>query len=703
MPVNLLNEHTLNNYLTDLVYQGTPTPSYTAGDFKSVDYVTEHKDGIVKAILSQYMKHRLRSFLTDKPDVPFLKKVDMCDDLPEWAKKALSERKDVFEFVASRMTQETIDDIISIRDFLYSVAENYVDKVINASKKTETAPRIRLDCLKANREYDTFEKALNQAQKWHEIMARRAMEKAKETDLYAKSSEGTKFEMDLSNGMKAYRLTTPEALDFESNYMGHCVGKGSYDEGLIKGTLEIYSIRDKNGEPHATLEIKKGKVYQCKGKGNKTPVARYIPAIQRFVEAKNYDIESDAKNVGLIKADGKYYDIWNLPKGLVIKGNLDFSKMGLEKLPDLSTIRVEGDFYCTGNKLSSLNGSPQYIGGNFYCRGNVLTSFNGAPEKINGDFDCSDNCLESLEGLPQIGGSLNCSDNSLTSLKGAPEIIHGNFNCVGNELNTLEGAPKRVEGYFKCSDNHLVSLVGCPEFIGKDFDCSRTKIKTLDGFTCREIKGDFLCFSCNLTSLVGSPEIVDGNFSCANNSLSSLEGAPRQVGAVFSCKENRLRTLEGAPCVVNGSFVCSKNILTSLQGSPQSVGNIFDCNENRLTTLAGGPSVVGNDFLCKKNQLTSLEGGPRTVLGTFDCSHNQLPTLAGAPEQIPGSFFCSYNRLKSLEHLPKVAKCVYCSDNQIRSIENIKSRVMGTIFAHNNPIRENLFEKLKQRFFNKSR
>ena len=83
MPVNLLNEKDLNNYLTDVVYQGQETPLYTSGDFKSIDYVRQNKDGIAKAILAQYIKHRLRLHLMDKANVPYLSKVQMSDDLPD--------------------------------------------------------------------------------------------------------------------------------------------------------------------------------------------------------------------------------------------------------------------------------------------------------------------------------------------------------------------------------------------------------------------------------------------------------------------------------------------------------------------------------------------------------------------------------------------------------------------------------------------
>lgn len=51
--------------------------------------------------------------------------------------------------------------------------------------------------------------------------------------------------MEIDNNLTLYRLKTPEALDFESKQMGHCISAGSYDTYVQKGMIEIYSIRDK--------------------------------------------------------------------------------------------------------------------------------------------------------------------------------------------------------------------------------------------------------------------------------------------------------------------------------------------------------------------------------------------------------------------------------------------------------------------------
>ena len=111
----------------------------------------------------------------------------------------------------------------------------------------------------------------------------------------------------------------------------------------------------------------------------------------------------------------------------VIKGDVDLSHLHLEKLPDfLEEVIVEGDFLCSNNSLTSLEGAPKKVGGGFYCHNNSLTSLEGAPK--------------------EVGGNFSCGNNSLTSLKGAPKEVGGHFSCDNNPLITLEGLPKEIGG-----------------------------------------------------------------------------------------------------------------------------------------------------------------------------------------------------------------------------------------------------------------
>ena len=96
--------------------------------------------------------------------------------------------------------------------------------------------------------------------------------------------------------------------------------------------------------------------------------------------------------------------------------------------------------------------------GDFDCSNQQLTSLNGAPSEVNGDFRCLDNQLTSLEGAPsEVDGDFNCSRNELTSLKGAPSEVGGSFVCYRNQLTSLKDIHKqihRIDGYLDVS--------GCP-------------------------------------------------------------------------------------------------------------------------------------------------------------------------------------------------------------------------------------------------
>ncbi len=463
MPVNLINEKALNEYLSDIAYHGQEMETFTKGEFNSPAYVEQNKDAIVRSMMMQWMKHRLRSHLAEEnaETRDFLQPVKKDEEnLPGWAERYLKEGKPIHRFVAEKIPARITEEISKIRDYLYSAAESYVNKTIAKAKETEQKPKLRIDYLKTGNDWDTYEKTLHAAEKWHELMAKKAEQKAHDEKMYKASLSGTKNVMKLDNGMEIVQLTTPEALDFESEYMGHCVGKGSYDEGVKDRTIKIYSLRDENGEPHATFEVrvneetKKEEIWQCKGKGNKAPIEKYRPYIQAFVKAKKIEIRGDMANIGLIKQydkeakEERYYDIYHLPKGFVVEGNLDFSFQELTELPDLSEVIVKGNFECTHcPQLASLKGAPKEVGGYFSCiECPQLTSLAGAPKKVRRYFKCND-----------------CEQ--LASLEGAPKVVKGYFNCREcPQLTSLAGAPEEVGGSFYCDEN-IATKYGISEWV----------------------------------------------------------------------------------------------------------------------------------------------------------------------------------------------------------------------------------------------
>ena len=80
------------------------------------------------------------------------------------------------------------------------------------------------------------------------------------------------------------------------------------------------------------------------------------------------------------------------------KGDLDLSRLNLTVLPEiLKDISVDGDFFCNGNNLTSLEGAPKTVGENFGCSYNKLTSLAGAPKIVDKDFHCRNNTVQFTE------------------------------------------------------------------------------------------------------------------------------------------------------------------------------------------------------------------------------------------------------------------------------------------------------------------
>ncbi len=123
------------------------------------------------------------------------------------------------------------------------------------------------------------------------------------------------------------------------------------------------------------------------------------------------------------EADGTY----------VVKGDIKISYQGLKELPDLSSVIVQGNFYCNDNRLTSLKGAPREVTGDFWCHFNFLTSLEGAPKKVGDSFWCHNNALTSLAHAPQeVGGYFYCNNmrDSLKNLEGAPrkfKELHSDF------------------------------------------------------------------------------------------------------------------------------------------------------------------------------------------------------------------------------------------------------------------------------------
>ncbi|MBQ6855094.1 MAG: PcfJ domain-containing protein [Alphaproteobacteria bacterium] len=709
--INLVNEKDFIAAITTLLYSSVPT--VTPENLRDIQFVKKHKESVVQSLILQCLKKRSREYMADvlyqgELSLPIVS-VLTTDGLPEWAQDNLKNGIKLFRYTGDNFPQSVIDDLTKARDFLYQKATEIADRQIQKAEQKHNPKKDIINLAGLYSKYKSFDAILDGVKRWHKEIEEKIQQEA---DL-KKSLEGTEFLMDLPNGLKAYRLLTPEALDYESNQMRCCIGQGSYDKPVKDGKTKIYSLRDKKGQPHVTFEIRMNgqveEMLQCRGKCNKAPVGHYLFDTQTFIKDKKIVIKADFNNIGLFYYDNEYYEINNLPEGLVIKGDLDVSGYAWEEFPAcFSKIIVKGSFICSNCKnLKSLKNMPQSIGGNFNCSGcHNLNSVEGAPQfvgrqilaqntsiiylnnqyyninnlpeglVVKGDLDVSGYAWEEFPACFSkiiVKGSFICSKcKNLKSLKNMPQSIGGNFNCSHcPKLNSLEGVPQSINGDFNCSACHnLNSLEGMPQSISGDFNCSGCpKLNSVER-ALQFIGGKILIQNSSLIRLNNQyyeinnlPEglVIKGDLDVSDYIWKEFPACFSKIivkGSFICSNCKNLKSLKNVPQCIGSNFDCSGcPNLDSLEGCPQSVGGNFDCSGcPKLSSLKGAPQSVDGGFDCSGClKLSSLEGSPQFVGGNFDCSGcPKLSSLKGAPQSVDGGFDCSGSlKLSSLEGSPQ--------------------------------------------------
>lgn len=145
-----------------------------------------------------------------------------------------------------------------------------------------------------------------------------------------------------------------DALKYEGETMGHCVG--GYCPDVVEGRSKIFSLRDKKGQPHVTIEVApgEGSVYQ-------------------YLASKNLDLEKEAQKlypksskiasqdllISDIEATPEYAEwVRSLPQEIVqIKGSgkkdpgqkIRHAGTGYKDNPDAHLLPMIQDFVKSGN------------------------------------------------------------------------------------------------------------------------------------------------------------------------------------------------------------------------------------------------------------------------------------------------------------------------------------------------------------------
>lgn len=208
--------------------------------------------------LKQWMAGPLRKWIIKS--APAVKADLRTGNLPSWLKDAMDKGDAPEEVVLDQALQTRIQPVVDYMSHL--VVSNPATNVMNIG----------------------FTVAEARSVEWHKRLA----EKSKDP-IPPMVEEGTIIEKDYGDGWTWRALFSAAALDREGRVMGHCVGNGSYFEMMAKADTKIYSLRDRNNEPHVTVQVSKAQnfgapmVRQIQGKQNTAIKSQYLPYVRDFL------------------------------------------------------------------------------------------------------------------------------------------------------------------------------------------------------------------------------------------------------------------------------------------------------------------------------------------------------------------------------------------------------------------------------------
>lgn len=236
----------------------------------------------VNKVRNWFLKKYIQAIKEDEVDLgSSIKPHKYKEGEPDWMNKA-----DIFDF-EGELPENVIDEINHIVDFFATLEQN--------------------DLRKIDREpYSTIKQKV---QEWDREMQSSSSDTKLEDDMKKTLKDGVDYEVVKSGyagNLKWVYLKTSKSKQVEGDVMGHCVGRGGYEKA------DIYSLWDNKNRSHVTIEAKDSakEIKQIKGKGNRAPVDKYIPATIEFVADKmlnGFKVIQDGDNIGMVRHNQDYH------------------------------------------------------------------------------------------------------------------------------------------------------------------------------------------------------------------------------------------------------------------------------------------------------------------------------------------------------------------------------------------------------------
>ena len=93
-----------------------------------------------------------------------------------------------------------------------------------------------------------------------------------------------------------------------------------------------------------------------------------------------------------------------------VEGDLYLFNLKLDKLPLI--FNNSGNFSCSHNNLTTLEGCPKRVNGNFDCYGNKITSLKGSPIIIDGNLYIEHNPISIIDSSIKVNGGIVITDTN---------------------------------------------------------------------------------------------------------------------------------------------------------------------------------------------------------------------------------------------------------------------------------------------------
>ena len=227
-----------------------------------------------------FLKQYIKAVKEDDVDLKTaIKKHEYKEGEPVWMDKP-----DIMDFTGD-LPEDVVDEIGHTVDYFATLEPNDLRKIYK----------------------EPYRVIKQKVQEWDRELAASATDSGKEDVEKKKLALGKDYKVVKQvGGMKWVKLLTPESKDVEGEFMGHCVGGAGYEN------KDIYSLWDSKNRSHVTIEADDNKktIQQIKGKQNREPNEKYLPASIDFVAnamLQGYKIQGDGENVGMIKHNTDYH------------------------------------------------------------------------------------------------------------------------------------------------------------------------------------------------------------------------------------------------------------------------------------------------------------------------------------------------------------------------------------------------------------